>query len=435
MEKTIRPAGRWEREIPVPADKSISHRSVLLASLAEGTSLVRNFLYSEDCLATVECLGKLGIGIEKLPDFSLKVEGKGLKGLREPEEVLDAQNSGTTMRLLCGILAGQEFFSVLTGDSSLRRRPMGRVIVPLRKMGGVLDAREGGELPPISIRGGKLRGIEYSLPLASAQVKSAIILASLQAEGETVIIEETISRDHTERMLGAMGVPVGIEKNPSGRGRRIRVKSGGLLNPASFLVPGDISSASFFLAAGAILPDARLFMSGVGLNPTRSGFLDILGKMGGKISVSNRGDERSTGEPSGDILVESSFLEGLEVPRESVPLMIDEIPILAVAATQARGATLVRGAGDLRHKECDRISCLVSQLCKMGAVIEEFQDGFRVEGPVRLKGARLQSFHDHRMAMALAVAALAAEGESVIEGAECTDISFPGFWDILGSAA
>lgn len=430
MERIVRAGKRWDREIPIPADKSISHRTLLLASMAEGESLIENFLLSEDCLATAKCLEKLGVEIKRTSDTSLKVFGGGLHGFQEPEEVLDARNSGTTMRLLSGILSGQDFFSVITGDSSLRRRPMGRVVEPLRKMGARLDGRDGGQFPPLSIRGGKLRGLEYSLALPSAQVKSAILLAALLAEGETILLEKQISRDHTERMLAAMGAAISFETDLSGSGRRILIKNSGPLNPVHFHVPGDLSSASFFLAAGAILPEARLSMPGVGLNPTRTGFLSILREMGGKITISNM--REAEWEPSGDLLIESSSLRGMDVPSEMVPLLIDEIPILAVAATQARGLTRIRGARELRLKESDRITAIAGQLQKMGAKIEELPDGLAVEGPVRLKGARLNSFNDHRIAMALAIAALAADGESLIEDAECTAVSFPGFWDIIG---
>ncbi|MFH0801745.1 MAG: 3-phosphoshikimate 1-carboxyvinyltransferase [bacterium] len=429
MGKIIRAGKKWDREIPIPADKSISHRALLLTSMAEGESLIENFLLSEDCLATAKCLEKLGIIIERTSGTSLKVFGGGLHGFKEPREVLDARNSGTTMRLLCGILSGQDFFTVITGDSSLNRRPMGRVTEPLRRMGARLDGRDGGQFPPLSIRGGSLRGLEYSMDLPSAQVKSAILLASLMAEGETILVEKQTSRDHTERMMKAMGGAISFETDLSGSGRRILVKNGGSLNPACFHVPGDLSSASFFLAAGAILPEARLSMPGIGLNPTRTGFLSILREMGGKIAISNM--REAEWEPSGDLQIESSSLRGMDVPSGIVPLLIDEIPILAVAATQARGLTRIRGARELRLKESDRIAAIAGQLQKMGARIEEFPDGLTVEGPVRLKGARLKSFNDHRIAMALAIAALAAEGESLIEDAECTDISFPGFWDIL----
>jgi len=432
MEKIIRAGKKWNREIPIPADKSISHRALLLTSMAEGESLIENFLLSEDCLATEKCLGKLGIRIERTSGTSLKVSGGGLHGFKEPREVLDAGNSGTTMRLLSGILSGQDFFTVITGDASLSRRPMGRVIEPLRRMGARLDGRDGGRFSPLSIRGGGLRGIEYSMDIPSAQVKSAILLAALMAEGETILLEKQASRDHTERMLAAMGGAISCEADLSVSGRRILIKKGGPLNPAHFLIPGDFSSASFFLAAGAILPEARLSMPGVGLNPTRTGFLSILREMGGKILVSNM--REAEWEPSGDLLIESSSLHGIDVPSEIVPLLIDEIPILAVAATQARGLTRIRGARELRLKECDRLTAIAGQLQKMGARIEEFPDGLTVEGPVRLKGTRLNSFNDHRIAMALAIAALVAEGDSLIEDAECTAVSFPGFWEIIGES-
>ena len=425
MRLQIQPARRLRGRIQVPGDKSISHRALLLGGLADGPCRVHNFLPSADCEATLRCLRALGVQIDEHSPTELTVQGVGLRGLREPEDVLDCGGSATTMRLLAGILAGQPFLSVLTGREGLRRRPMRRIIEPLRQMGASLWGRDGDRLPPLAIRGGPLRGIDYELPVASAQVKSCLLLAGLFAEGPTIVREPGPARDHTERMLASMGAELSVN------GSVITLTPGERLSPMEISIPGDFSSAAFFLVAGCLVPEGEVLIEGVGLNPTRTGLLEVLRSMGADIGVEN---ERLVGsEPVGDLFVRSSGLSATEVSGPLVVRMIDEFPALAVAATQAQGETVVRDAQELRVKESDRIEAIVSELRKLGARIEERADGFVVEGPTPLHGAVVDSRSDHRLAMALAVAGLIAEGETVIEGAECIADSFPGFERVLRS--
>jgi 3-phosphoshikimate 1-carboxyvinyltransferase len=462
----IHPSGPLRGSVIVPGDKSISHRALLLAALAEDDTWVRGWLPAEDCQATLRCARALGVNVEeKVLDpqglqrpcgsgaADLLVHGVGLRGLAEPADVLDCGGSGTTMRLLAGILAGQPFTSVLTGSQALRRRPMGRVVEPLRLMGATVLGRDGGRLPPLAIRGGDLRGIDYPMPVASAQVKSAILLAGLFAEGETIVREPGPARDHTERMLRQFGVEMeilaasqtrracpelveGVSENPSGLGRAIRLPDGqtltglgGTADAPGLVVPGDISSAAFLLVAAAIVPRSEVQVHGVGVNPTRTGLLDLLAAMGAEFDVLR--PSSFVGEPTADLLVRCAPLRGVEAGGEVVVRAIDEFPILAVAATQAEGITTIRDAAELRVKESDRISAVAMELTKMGARVEEQPDGLIIHGPTQLGGASVEAHHDHRLAMALAVAGLVARGETVIHGAEAIGDSFPGFVETM----
>lgn len=426
MSGIIRPAQTVQGEVRVPGDKSISHRALILGALANGHVTIRNLASSADCLSTLRCLRALGVAIEDAGDETVVV-GQGLDGLREPGNVLDAGNSGTTMRLLAGVLAGQSFYSVITGDDSLRRRPMARIAEPLRKMGATVLGRDEGRFPPLTIRGGRLKSVDYTLPVASAQVKSALLLASLFAEGETVVREPALSRDHTERMLRAMGVALSQE------GTSVRVQGGQSLRAVALDVPGDLSSAAFFLVAAAIVPDSHLVICDVGVNPTRTGALDVLQRMGARLTVANQ--RESGGEPVADIVVSASRLHGTVIEGDIIPRLIDELPILAVAATQAEGETTVRDAEELRVKETDRLAAIVTELSRMGADIRATADGFVIRGPTRLHGALCHSYGDHRMAMALAVAGLVASGETIIDDTSCVEVSFPGFMEVLKSVA
>ncbi len=409
-------------EVRVPPDKSISHRAMILNSIACGEARVRNFSQAADCASTVACLRALGVEIDCRDDGDLVVRGRGEESLLEPDDVLDAGNSGSTMRLLAGLLAAQPFLSVITGDASLRGRPMGRVVEPLRMMGANVRGRCGDTLAPLVIGGGRLRGIRYRLPVASAQLKSALLLAGLFADGDTVLEEPMSTRDHTERMLASMGSGIGIA------GPTITV-SPGLLTAVDVTVPGDVSAAAFWLVAATIHDDAHIRLPGTGLNPTRTGIIDVLRSMGADVAVSNERSE--SGEPVGDVEVRSSSLTEIEIGGDLVPRVIDEIPLIALAACFARGRTVIRDAQELRVKESDRIRATVEELEKMGAQIEELPDGMIVHGERGLRGAACSSHGDHRLAMMLGVAGLVAGGETVIDGAEAADISYPAFWDDL----
>ncbi|NLO89720.1 MAG: 3-phosphoshikimate 1-carboxyvinyltransferase [Clostridia bacterium] len=428
LEIKISRADSLKGEIEVPGDKSISHRAVMLGALAEGITEIKGFLFGEDCLSTIRCFRRLGVKIEVINENHVKIYGEGLHGLSEPEDVLDAGNSGTTMRLLLGILSGQKFYSVLTGDASLRKRPMDRVIKPLQRMGAKIRARNKDSLAPISVLGNDssvLKPIEYETPVASAQVKSALLLAGLFCEGTTMVSEKVRTRDHTERMLKAFGADISMEDG----GKRILLKGLSKLKGAEVQIPGDISSASFFIAAGCLVPDSEVIISNVGINFTRTGVLDVLSSMGADIELINK--RMLCGEPAADIVVKYSPLRAVEISGEIIPRVIDEIPILAVAACRAHGTTLIRDAAELRIKETDRIGIMAAELRKMGAKIKEMDDGMIIEGPVDLKGARVNSHGDHRIAMALAVAGLVAKGETIIEDAQCAAVSFPNFYEIL----
>ena len=425
-DRIVRPARRLRGTIAVPGDKSISHRAAMLNALADGEATVHNFLAGEDCLSTLSVLRELGVE-SKLDESgatpALWIRGVALHRLVEPSAVLDCGNSGTTMRLMSGILAGQPFHSVLSGDASLRTRPMARVTGPLREMGARIDGREDGRLAPLSIRGGGLHGIRYSMPVASAQVKSSILLAGLFAEGETIVEELEPTRDHTERMLAAMGARIGRE------GPAVRLTPGDPLAPLSMRVPNDISAAAFWMGAAAVHPDAELRLTGVGMNPTRTGIVDVLRAMGADLSVEE--ERQVAGEPVADIVVRSSRLHGTRIDGEMISRLIDEVPALAVAAAFAEGETEIRDASELRVKESDRIATTVSQLAALGVSISEHEDGMTVEGGRGVRGGDVQSFGDHRLAMALAAAALAGSGDVRIAGAEAVGVSYPAFWEHL----
>ncbi len=416
--------------IRVPADKSVSHRAAILSALADGTTRVENFLESATTCATVDCLRQLGAEIEQPAPGTLIVHGKGLRGLQEPRDVLFCAGSGTTMRLVAGICAGQDFLSILDGTPALKRRPMARVIEPLREMGAQMWGRENDKYPPLAIRGAAhLRGIDYAMPVASAQVKSAILLAALFADSPITLREPAPSRDHTERMLRAFGARSEI------RDWRLEIRPiSNLQSPVSIHIPGDFSSAAFLVAIGLLIPNSEIRLERVGVNPTRTGLLDALAAMGAGIKIENTREEG--GEPVGDLVIRGvGNLRATRVDGALVPRMIDEFPILAVVATQARGETMVADAAELRVKESDRVATVVSELRKMGAQMDERADGFGVAGPTRLRGARVSSHDDHRLAMALAVAGLIAQGETVVEGWECVADSFPGFAEILSQVA
>ncbi|HTN43109.1 MAG TPA: 3-phosphoshikimate 1-carboxyvinyltransferase [Nitrospiria bacterium] len=413
--------------ITVPGDKSITHRAIILGSLARGTTVVKGYLPSDDCLHTASAFRSMGVSIQEGRTASgpLRIEGKGLRGLSEPSGVLDLGNSGTGLRLLAGVLAGQDFFSVLTGDESLRRRPMRRVVDPLRRMGAEIDGREGGNMAPLAVRGRRLQGIAYALPVASAQVKSALLLAGLLAEGRTVLAEPLPSRDHTERMFRGLGISVEVE------GLEISLKPPSEFSGREIEVPGDFSSAAFFIVAATIVKDSELMIRHVGVNPTRTGLLELLSEMGAEIRLENLREVNH--EPVADLAVRSRPLKGISIRPESVPKTIDEFPILCVAAAVAEGETVVQGAEELRVKESDRIRTIARELSKLGVDLKERPDGLVIRGGRKLSGARCRSEDDHRIAMALAIAGLVAEGETVVEGAEWIETSFPGFPSLLKS--
>jgi 3-phosphoshikimate 1-carboxyvinyltransferase len=423
MELVIEKINQLKGNISVPGDKSISHRSLILGSIAQGETRIYNFLNSLDCLQTFECMQSLGAEIELGEDNFIKIKGKGLYGLQEPKDMLEVGNSGTTIRLLAGLLSGQNFYSVLNGDHSIRKRPMKRVVQPLRLMGADIWGREDGQLAPLSIKGSLLNPLQYTLPVASAQVKSALLLAGLYAAGETIIKEPLPTRDHTERMLSIMQADIMISH------QEIIIIGGKYLKGTDLFIPGDISSAAYFIAAASILKDSQIVISQVGVNPTRTGIIKILKRMGAKINILNY--QIKSNEPQADLEIEYSELKGISIMPEEVPFLIDELPLIALVATQAQGKTIVSGAKELRVKETDRLKAIVSELKKMGANIQEKEDGFIVVGPSKLQGAACESYHDHRIAMSLAIAALLAEGKTVIKNSECIDISFPGFENTL----
>ena len=404
----------------VPGDKSISHRAVILGSIAEGTSRIRNFLDGHDCRATMNIMRAMGVRIDEISSTQLEVHGVGLDGLHEPDDVLNCDNSGTTMRLLAGLLAGQEFISVLSGTAQIRGRPMARIVDPLRTMGAQIYGRKNGRYAPLTVVPSRLSAIEYKMPVASAQVKSCLLLAGLFAHGLTVVNQPGPARDHTERMLSAMGAPVTALGNTT-HSERPQAP----LNPLNIIIPGDISSAAFLLVAASAVPDSKLTIVDVGVNATRTGIVDALSEMGADIR--RRARPFQGGEPVADLIVSGGGLQGMDFGGEKLVTMIDELPVLAVAATQAAGRTVVRDAQELRVKETDRIATTVSELKKMGAQIQETPDGFIVDGPTPLNGATVDSHGDHRLAMALAVAGLIADGETTIYNAHVTADSFPGF--------
>lgn len=420
MDLRVTPGAALRGDVTVPGDKSISHRALLLGALADGRSEVRGWLPAADCQATLNAVRALGILVEQATPTDLVIHGRGLRGLRPPgpDLPLDCQGSGTTLRLLAGILAGYPQRSVLDGHAGLRRRPMERVAAPLRLMGAAVDTTGG--RPPVAVQGGHLQGIDYTMPVASAQVKSAVLLAALYARGETVVRQPGPARDHTERMLRAQGVTVHED------GDAIRLDPPHLpLAPWSLAVPADFSSAAFLLVAGLLVPGSEVTIRQTNVNPTRTGLLDVLQAMGGRIEVINPAAQ--AGEPLADLCARPATLTGGQVAGDLVVRMIDEFPILAVAATQAQGETTIRDAGELRVKESDRIAAVASELRRLGAHIEEQADGFVVSGPTPLRGTHVDSHGDHRLAMALVVAGLIAGGETVVSGCEVIGDSFPGF--------
>lgn len=424
MNAVIKPSGKLRGEITVPGDKSISHRSVMLGSIAKGDTRISGFLTGEDCLSTIDCFKKLGIDIE-VNGTDVTVHGKGLKGLSAPAETLDVGNSGTTLRLMSGILSAQPFTTRLTGDSSIQKRPMGRVASPLGLMGAKITSENEKMTAPLTIEGQRLHGIDYTLPVASAQVKSALILAGLYVDGETRITEPEATRDHTEIMLNYLGADIRKE------GDTIVVRPAAELKGKDITVPGDISSAAYFIAAALISKDSEVLIKNVGVNPTRTGIITAFKAMGGNIELTN---ERTVcGEPVADILVRSSRLHGVVIKGAIIPKLIDEIPVIAAAACYASGETVIADAAELRVKESDRIKTMAAELGRMGATVIQTDDGMIILGGIPLHGAVCESYNDHRVAMSVAVAALGAKGETQIKDCGCVDISFPGYFDALMS--
>lgn len=419
--RTLSPTTRLDGTAQMPPDKSIAQRAVLLAALAEGTSTIENFPSAADPRSLLACVRALGIAVEEPQPGTLVVHGRGRGGLRAPDAPLDCGNSGTAMRFLAGVLAGQPFDSTLVGDASLSARPMRRVTDPLAEMGARIETTDGHA--PLRVSGGAdLRGITYRLPVPSAQVKSCVLLAGLFARGETTVVETQRSRDHTERMLGLSAFETGGE-------RHLSVEGGHAIPPQTWTVPGDFSAAAFFLVAASVTPGSDVRLPAVGLNPTRAALLDVLRAMGARIDVSR--ERRVGGEPVGDLRVRASKLHHVEVSGDLVPVLIDEVPVLAVAGTQAEGGVTIRDAAELRVKETDRIAATAQMLRAMGATVDTFDDGLHVEGPVRLRGAAVDSLGDHRIAMSAAVAALVAEGHTTLRGAGAADVSFPDFYPTL----
>ncbi|MBK9315106.1 MAG: 3-phosphoshikimate 1-carboxyvinyltransferase [Acidobacteria bacterium] len=420
----ISSATKFEGDFQIPGDKSISHRSAMCAAIGAGRSKIRNYSSARDCQSTLDCLELMGVGITRSSE-SIIVEGVGLEGLRAPLKLLDVGNSGTTIRLLSGILAGQTFTSVITGDESIQRRPMKRVIEPLRQMGARIEARDD-NYAPLRITGGHLKAIEYRPPVASAQVKSCALLAGLFIDGVTTVIETTPTRNHTEVMLREIGARIEHD------GERISVTGKIPLHAlGDYTVAGDLSSAAFFIVAALLSPEARVRLRHIGVNPSRTALLDVLRQIGGRIDIAS--PRLAHGEPVADLIAESSSLSGdLELSGAVIANLIDEIPILAIAGTQLAGTLTIRDAGELRVKESDRIRAIVDNLRRMRIEVEEFDDGFRLAGKQQLHGGVIDSCGDHRIAMAFAVAGLIAEGETIINGADAASVSLPEFYQLLG---
>ncbi|MCA1054633.1 3-phosphoshikimate 1-carboxyvinyltransferase [Rossellomorea aquimaris] len=410
-------------EIHVPGDKSISHRAIMFGSVAEGTTTIHNFLMGEDCLSTVSCFREMGVEID-IGEDRVTVQGKGWDALKEPSRVLDTGNSGTTTRLMMGILAGRPFHSVIIGDESIAKRPMKRVTDPLKLFGTAIDGRGEGNFTPLSIRGGSLKAISYELPVASAQVKSAILLAGLQASGMTEVVEPERTRDHTEQMILQFGGKV------ERQGDVIKVRGGQQFKGTEVFVPGDISSAAFFLTAAAIVPESRVTLRNVGLNVTRTGIIEVMKAMGAKMKIE---EIESTGERIGNITVETSDLSGIEIGGNIIPTLIDEIPVIALLATQASGTTVIKNAEELKVKETNRIDAVVQELKKLGADIEATEDGMIIHGKTSLHGAEVTSWGDHRIGMTMAVASLITDSPVHLDGAEAINISYPDFFSDLNS--
>lgn len=413
-------------ELAVPGDKSISHRSVMFGAISRGTTEITGFLQSADCLSTISCFRKMGVEIENQGSRVL-VKGAGMHGLKKPSEVLDCGNSGTTTRLISGILSAQAFDSVVTGDTSIQKRPMDRILIPLTQMGARIRSAAGNGCAPLLIQGAPLHGIHYQSPVASAQVKSSILLAGLYADGETRVTEPYLSRNHSELMLSHFGAKVRTE------GTTAIIQPADELYACPVEVPGDISSAAFFLVAGLIIPHSEILIRNVGINPTRSGVLTVLQAMGADITLLDRHDR--SGEPAANLLVRSSSLKGTTIEGSLIPALIDEIPILALAACFAEGETVIRDAAELKVKESNRLKVMTEGLSAMGAQVQETEEGMIIQGGAPLHGAVIDSRLDHRIAMTFAVAGLCADGETEIQGAECVNISYPQFYEDLNRLA
>lgn len=413
-------------EIEIPGDKSISHRAIMFGSLAKGTTEVTHFLQGADCLSTISCFQKLGIEIENTQE-KIIIHGKGLQGLSAPTDILDCGNSGTTTRLISGILSGQNFTSTLTGDASIQKRPMKRIMDPLRQMGADITSVHDNNCAPLMIKGSNLHGIHYHSPIASAQVKSSILLAGLYAEGETRVTEPYISRNHSEIMLSHFGANVRTE------GTTAILLPDPILEGQKIAVPGDISSAAYFIAAGLLVPGSEILLKNVGINPTRDGILRVAKEMGGEIELLNMNTDN--GEPTADLLVKFSALHGITIGGEIIPTLIDEVPIIAIMAAFARGTTVIKDAAELKVKESNRIQVMVDNLKAMGADIESTDDGMIIHGGKDLHGAIIDSHMDHRIAMSFAIASLLADGHTTILDKNCVDISFPTFYQDLDRLA
>lgn len=422
--KEIKAMGALKGEVQIPGDKSISHRAIMLGSIARGTTEISHFLNGADCLSTIHCFQKMGIEIEQSKDLVL-VHGRGLRGLKAPQGILDTGNSGTTTRLICGILSGQNFSSVLSGDDSLNSRPMKRIMDPLNQMGARITSIQDNNCAPLRIEPGTLHEIRYVSPVASAQVKSSVLLAGLYAGSPVSVTEPVLSRNHTELMLGSFGADISSELHADGSATA-SVSPCAELYGQKIQVPGDISSAAYFIAAGLLVPGSRLLVKNVGINPTRAGFLEICRKMGADIGYLNR--QSQGGEETADLLVTPKPLTGTVIEGAVIPSLIDEIPILAVMAAFAEGTTVIRDAAELKVKETNRIQTVTENLLAMGAEIIPTEDGMIIHGTGALKGTQIQSHLDHRIAMAFSVAALAAEGTTTILDSQCVDVSYPGFF-------
>ncbi|OCS89460.1 3-phosphoshikimate 1-carboxyvinyltransferase [Caryophanon latum] len=405
--------------LTVPGDKSISHRSIMFGAIAEGTTTVSGFLLGEDCLSTIDCFKKLGVDIQ-VDGTNVTVNSKGIDAWEEPKEVLYTGNSGTTTRLMMGLLSGTNLHTVMTGDASIGKRPMRRVADPLRQMGAKIAGRENGQYTPLAIQGTQLEAMDYTMPVASAQVKSAILLAGLRANGTTIVREKEVSRDHTERMLRQFGAKVDVVDGV------VSFEGGQKLTATHVNVPGDISSAAFFLVAGAIAPKSEIVLENVGVNETRAGIIDVLQQMGANLEVKSDGE---AAEPTATLTIRTSQLQATTIEGALIPTLIDEVPILALLATQANGKTIIRDAEELKVKETDRITAVVDELKKLGANIEATDDGMIIEGPTRLHGGKLRTYGDHRIGMMAAVAALITDGAVEIDDAECIAVSYPTFFE------
>ena len=407
-------------EITVPGDKSISHRAIMFGSIAQGKTTVSGFLLGEDCLSTIDCFQKLGVTIE-VDGTNVAIDSPGIEHWSEPAEVLYTGNSGTTTRLMLGILSGTKLHTIMTGDASIGKRPMRRVADPLRLMGAQIAGREKGQFTPLAIQGGQLQAIDYTMPVASAQVKSAILLAGLRAQGTTIVRESEISRDHTERMLRQFGAKIDVTDGV------VSLDGGQTLTGTHVNVPGDISSAAFFLVAGAITKGSRIVLENVGINETRDGILEVLKNMGAKMDIVQ--DDENAAEPTATITIETSQLLATTIGGAIIPRLIDEIPIIALLATQANGQTVIKDAEELKVKETNRIDAVVNELKKLGANIEATEDGMIINGPTPLTGGSLKTYGDHRIGMMGAIAALIAQDEVILDDADCIAVSYPTFFE------